>query len=152
MKGFNTDAKTKLVPIDRDLAADCARAGRSTGRGYYATVNERLRAAGHMVPAAPVVRLVAAVTAMLPPQGAPSMLEALAMAEATIERLTVHHGPFSSTQGTLDVVRAAMVTAAAADRAELRGALVDVQRDTDHVDVTPGDGETAKQILRDLYK
>ena len=35
---------------------------------------------------------------------APTLLDALKMAEATIERLTVKHGPFSSTQGTQDVI------------------------------------------------
>jgi hypothetical protein len=37
-----------------------------------------------------------------------AMREALELAKATIERLTVKHGPFSSTQGTLDVIDQAL--------------------------------------------
>jgi len=39
---------------------------------------------------------------------APELLAALEMALATVERLTVQHGPFSSTQGTQAVIRAAI--------------------------------------------
>lgn len=42
MKGFNGDSKTKLVPIDRAAAFDCAQEGARTGRGYYKTVNDRV--------------------------------------------------------------------------------------------------------------
>lgn len=42
---------------------------------------------------------------------APELLEALQMAEATIERLTERHGPFSSTDGTQSVIRAAIAKA-----------------------------------------
>ena len=43
---------------------------------------------------------------------APELLEALQLAQATIERLKPHtHGPFSSVDGTLDVIRAAIAKA-----------------------------------------
>jgi len=42
---------------------------------------------------------------------APELLAALELALATIERLDVKHGPFSSTQGTRDVVSAAIARA-----------------------------------------
>lgn len=42
---------------------------------------------------------------------APELLEALRMAEATIERLTERHGLFSSTYGTRSVIRAAIAKA-----------------------------------------
>lgn len=43
MKGFNGDSKTKLVPIDRAAAFDCAKEGARTGAGYYKTVNDRVK-------------------------------------------------------------------------------------------------------------
>jgi len=39
---------------------------------------------------------------------APEMLNALAIAQATIQRLSTQHGPFNSAQGTLDLIDAAM--------------------------------------------
>ncbi len=45
---------------------------------------------------------------------APDLLNALQIAKATIERLTVKHGPFSSTQGTLDVIGSAIQRAGGA--------------------------------------
>lgn len=42
---------------------------------------------------------------------APELLEALQLAEATINRLAVQHGPFNSSQGTLDVIKAAITKA-----------------------------------------
>lgn len=42
MKGFSTGAAHKLVPINHSAAADCAREGRTTGAGYYKTVNMRV--------------------------------------------------------------------------------------------------------------
>lgn len=42
---------------------------------------------------------------------APALLEALELAEATIARLTIRHGPFSSTDGTLSIARAAIALA-----------------------------------------
>lgn len=44
------------------------------------------------------------------PTPAPSMLEVLELAQATINRLSVKHGPFNSAQGTLDVISAAIKT------------------------------------------
>lgn len=41
------------------------------------------------------------------------LVEALTLAQATIERLTVRHGPFSSTDGTLDAIKAALQKAGA---------------------------------------
>jgi len=40
-----------------------------------------------------------------------AMREALGMALSTIERLTTKHGPFSSTQGTQDIIKAALALA-----------------------------------------
>ena len=36
------------------------------------------------------------------------LVKALELAQATIERLTVRHGPFASTDGTQSVIRAAL--------------------------------------------
>lgn len=42
----------------------------------------------------------------------PDLLNALTLAQATIERLSTTHGPFNSAQGTLDVIAAAIQKAA----------------------------------------
>ena len=45
---------------------------------------------------------------------APELLEALTIAVATIERLSIKHPPFNSSQGTLDVANAAIAKATGA--------------------------------------
>ncbi len=42
---------------------------------------------------------------------APELLNALTIAQATIDRLTVRHGPFSSSDGTMSVIRTAIARA-----------------------------------------